>query len=60
MNKCPICHGENHCDLIEGKQTCWCMNITIPDKVLTLTGGKKDRCICQTCIQKNRGKDIKT
>jgi len=60
MNKCPICYDENHCGLVEGKQSCWCMNLTIPDKVLTLTGGIKDRCICKTCIQKNWEKGVRT
>ncbi|MGQ4664475.1 cysteine-rich CWC family protein [Metabacillus halosaccharovorans] len=53
MNKCPICNGENNCGILDKKASCWCMNITIPEKVLALSGSNKDRCICLTCILKD-------
>lgn len=59
MNKCPICSGENNCGVLDTKHSCWCMNITIPDKVLALSRGNKDCCICLTCILKNQDEGVK-
>ena len=51
MNKCPICNGENNCGILNKKESCWCMNLTVPEKVLALSGSNKDRCICLACIR---------
>ncbi len=59
MNKCPICNGENNCGVMDKKQPCWCMNISIPAEVLALSGDKKDCCICLPCVLKNRVEDVK-
>lgn len=59
MNKCPICNGDNNCGVLDEKQSCWCMKITIPDKVLALSGGKKDCCICITCVMKDCDEAVK-
>jgi hypothetical protein len=53
---CPICHNENHCHMVEGKDpaTCWCTTVHFPEGLLYLVpeNRRNKECICKECLEK--------
>lgn len=47
--KCPACKGPNRCGTEEGKGTCWCFIVRIPEDLKSASPG--DSCLCERCIE---------
>ncbi|MFM2588063.1 cysteine-rich CWC family protein [Vibrio sp. TBV020] len=46
---CPSCQEPAHCDISQGKSTCWCFEL---DKRDTSTLASSDVCLCRKCLSK--------
>lgn len=56
---CPLCGGDNHCQVEVNQQTsCWCMTAKVPKGVIEAVPveSKGKQCICQNCIDTYKGK----
>ncbi|MGN4127473.1 cysteine-rich CWC family protein [Lysinibacillus sphaericus] len=47
---CPICEQENHCELAQGNNTCWCMKESFPENILEAVTQQPNKCICRKCL----------
>ncbi len=52
--RCPLCGGDNHCQLCTGtayKGPCWCAEVEIPEALLArVPENLRNRaCICRNC-----------
>ncbi|MGE7092291.1 cysteine-rich CWC family protein [Lysinibacillus sp. NPDC048646] len=52
---CPICGEENHCELAEGHNTCWCMKACFPERIFEAVTPESNKCICQKCLNTYKG-----
>ncbi|MBN2796085.1 MAG: cysteine-rich CWC family protein [Clostridia bacterium] len=54
--KCPICHQDNHCAMVAGKDplSCWCMTRKIPEGLADMVpeAQRNQSCICEACVIK--------
>ncbi|AVK95390.1 cysteine-rich CWC family protein [Lysinibacillus sphaericus] len=48
--RCPICGKENHCGVVEGQKTCWCMTEKFPEGIIKAISEEPKKCICQNCL----------
>lgn len=48
--RCPLCGEENHCGVVEGQNTCWCMTEEFPEGIIEAISNEPKKCICQNCL----------
>lgn len=48
--RCPLCGKENHCGVVEGQKTCWCMTEKFPEGIIKAISKEPKKCICQNCL----------
>ncbi|WP_084659801.1 DUF1289 domain-containing protein [Vibrio sonorensis] len=46
-HECPTCGEPTHCDISQGKETCWCFDIERRD---TSKVEKCGSCMCRRCL----------
>lgn len=53
---CPICHQENHCAMVAGKDpaTCWCHHTAVPQQLLEQIPPENRgiSCVCKDCVDR--------
>jgi len=54
--RCPLCHGDNHCRVAKGhlyKGACWCQEIIVPGAVLNRLAADsiEPACLCRPCLE---------
>ena len=50
---CPLCGGENACEIAQGKSTCWCFWVHVPPEVRErIPSDFRERvCVCESCAR---------
>lgn len=51
--RCPLCAGENRCQIAAGHSTCWCFDTPVPAEVLVRVpeAARGVACVCAGCAK---------
>jgi hypothetical protein len=51
QTRCPLCGGDNACQIAQGKSSCWCFSIEVPAEVRERVPPALEgvACICERC-----------
>jgi hypothetical protein len=47
--RCPLCGEDNDCQLLRGRSSCWCFEITMPQALKDRLQAEGKACACPQC-----------